>query len=137
MNIFSKQSAIFEDLKSQISASSSLSLYHKFFQESVDAEGELPALITYVKTDFPVTQDDQSTLGNHNRIFHINVRILLPSTNSQSIETVADLVYDLVYQFCEPDARVLMVHNPSLTYQFEESNNYMVADLDIPILIKV
>lgn len=137
MQIFNRQSVIYGELKTLINASVELAGYTKFYQESIDVEEYLPALVTYVKSDSPVNPEEQTTIGNHSRVFHLNIRILLKSANTESLESVADKVYSLVYAFGDQSNQILMIQNPSLTYQFEESNNYQVADLEIPVTYKV
>ena len=137
MNIFTKQKAIFDGLKALINASTLLTSYNKFFQESVDFDEYLPAILAYVKSDSPVSAEEQTSMGNHSRVFHLMVRILIDPTNTETIETAAENVYSLIYDYGDTSNTILMVQNPSLTYLFEETNNTQVVDLDIPILYKV
>lgn len=137
LKVFSIQKDIIDGYKSYLEANGDYSAYYTVFNKTIELQTEhLPALVFYSKSGEPESVTDRDTVGNHVRSFRLACRIFLPADFTTGLEEVADSIFNSAVSYANTNRNIKQIGNPSLTTLYDETDNVLATDLEIPIFFR-
>lgn len=133
LNIFTLQSGIAQDIVDAVKSDTNFSLFNIVYNQACSFdESNVPAIQVYV-SDNTNSSDESERIEMHSRLFTLVFRVYLPETSTDTLESISDSIFNIVFDKYKTQRITARIGNPSYKRLFEDTNSVLVADLEIPI----